>query len=270
MSHAKDPLTDLGKFAVTMFVLMLLVMACYLIPGPCHSDTKPQFTEYIEPLPVDPLPVSDSVTHYRLIDRIARGIIKWKGGQMYFCGELYLMAPPYGPDENSKQNIEAKWFYMKNLTISIATHIVEAAQDAQVNPWGVLGTMAKESSLDRCAFGLYPRKKAYEMGILKSSRLTISHTEKEVLTAINSSKLDKYFSCYDLGGLQVLDKYYEGNSADLLTWEGFYWQVQHMGERAEWHHTDRPWAYWPGTYSPKYDAHVTYLARKMGATREEI
>ena len=252
MSNAKDPLTDLGKYAITLFVFFLLVLAWYLLPGPVHSSPLPPYTEYVEPLPVDPAPASDAASYYRLVDRMTRGILQWKQERMWFCGVLY---------EGQAASTLAR---------KIARHVVRTSQENGVNPWGVLGTMANESSLDLCALGLYPRKKAYELGVLKPSRLTISHTREQVLKAINNPELKKYFFTYDLGGLQVLDQYYQGKSADLLTWKGFEWQVYHMAGRSRIRNTQRPWAYWPGHHSTKYDARVTYLAKLMGATRGEI
>jgi len=237
--------------------------------------------EYVEPQQTKALPGFPDEDQLRLIGRLADGIYKWKvrprtvegrdgtpdevvaGAPFYFCGKRMDL-------------VEAK-----ELSALIAYHIVKASWevssgDHPVNVWGVAGTMANESSFDLCAFGLYPRKEAYKTKdsrgrpILKPSRLTVSHTREEVINAITHPKLKKKFRAFDLGLLQVLDLYYKGKSEDLLTWEGFYWQVAHMEQRQRRHRTKRPWAYWPGSHSQRYDNKVTRLARRLGATSTEI
>jgi len=235
--------------------------------------------EVPDPFPVcaEPtVPEFPSKDQLRLIGRMADGIWKWKTARgnrpYYFCGL------PYVGEE------------ARELSSKVAFHIVNATWDREkqkmrTNPWGVFGTMANESAFDLCAFGLHPRQAAYRLTsksgkpILKSSKLTISHTYKDVVKALADPKLQANFRAFDLGLLQTLDIYYladckdarvEGSREDLLTWEGFYWQVKHMADRERWHSTDRPWAYWPGRHSPQYDKKVTSHARRMGATAEEI
>jgi hypothetical protein len=211
---------------------------------------------------------------WNMMRRMSWGIYKFKTGwgsdaqerySWYFCGEKF-------------QGKSAR-----DLADTIAYHIVRASWEASqgprgaINPWGVLGTMAKESSFDLCALGLYPRKAAYKMPaangkgvVLQPSRVSISHTYEDVVRAINDKGMKKTFFVFDLGALQVLDRFYGGKPEFLLTWEGFYWQVKHMNERAYLRSTKSPWAYWKGYYSSSYEYEVVSYARQMGAFDNEI
>lgn len=243
-------------------------------------------TPYLEPLDIDPEeqtihvdpPEFPKKEHLKLIGRIAEGIYYLKVGKkeeraFYFCGK------PVRTEE------------AKDLSVEIAYHFVHAAwlvqenMEYDLNVWGALGTSANESSFDLCAFGLHPRQAAYKTydkngkKILKPSRLTISHTFEEVVKAIHHERLSSKFRTYDLGMLQTLDMFYrqhlraeklEGKREDLMTWQGFYWQMHYMAERGRFYDTDRPWRYWPGYESEKYDNKVTKWAKKLGATDQEI
>jgi len=250
---------------------------------PCGPDAR--MTRVREPLSIDPLPSTHMLlkpkfpqpVHLKLIGRMAQGIYKWKTSgethSYFFCGK------PYNGEEAKEQAMLA------------AFHVVRASWDPEtgdtlINPWGIAGTAAKEGQFDVCAFGLHPRLMAYELKtkhgkpVLKRSRLSISHTRAEVIRAMNNPKMEARFSTYDLGVLQVLDTYYigylhteqlKGSREDLLSWEGFYWQVRHhMLEQSRAYGTDRPWMYWPGHRSARYDASVTRYARRLGARSDEI
>jgi hypothetical protein len=243
-------------------------------------------TPYEEPLDIAPEeqtvhvdpPEFPEKEHLQLIGRIAEGIYYWKVGKKeerkwYFCGE------PYEKEEAKDLAVEIAYHFVH------ATWLVEQNLEYELNVWGALGTSANESSFDLCAFGLYPRKAAYKTldkqgkKVLKPNRLTVSHTFKEVVRAIHHEKMVAKFRTYDLGMLQTLDMFYrqylraermDGKREDLMTWEGFYWQIHHMAKRGKFHDTDRPWMYWPGYRSEKYDKKVTKHAKRLGAKDYEI
>jgi len=230
---------------------------------------EPQMSTFVEEFEAtEPQkPVFPNDEQVKLISRMAEGIYRWKTMKekipFYFCGEGFV---DLGAEDKA---------------LTIAYHIVKASREASdddftMNPWGVAGTVRLESGFDLCAFGLYPRKAAYKTmmkngkPILKPRRITISHTKKEVITAIQNKKMLNMFETFDLGMLQTLAKYYPGKPEDLITWGGFYWQVLHMKGRGQWNKTGRPWIFWPGPYSPAYDRRVTKYARQLGATKDEI
>ena len=255
---------------------MLVAAAVPLAGGERAEEETPVFptTVFEDRLDVDPYPVTEmderelcagfcpDERQREAMERMADGIWRWKtadgASPWWFCGE------PHDGD------VALGLSKMVVLAIWEAAYEAERVVGVPVNPWGIAGTAANESSFDLCAFGLYPRLEAYERGVLPRNRRTISHTRKAVLRAINDPGLDKAFRAYDLGMLQTLDMYYDGPREDLLGWDGFRWQVQHMAQRAAYRKTDRPWMYWPGHRSEAYDRRVTRYARRFGATEDEI
>jgi len=259
-----------------------------IVAGSARHETVGVSEWFADELPVTRLDVGklDAAEfprkhHLALIGRLSEGIYKWKKhhGEVpwYFCGERHS-------EEESK-----------DLAVEVAFHIVQATWLAErkmqipVNPWGVAGIAANESRFDRCAFGLYPRLASYEMvgedgePLLEKNRYAASHSEVQVRRAVESPALQAKFKAFDLGLLQVLDVYYFGDVCqhprseecrerrmELLTWPGFYWEVEHFADRSRLHRTSRPWMYWPGARSMKYDGKVVRHARLMGASITEI
>jgi hypothetical protein len=259
------------------------------VPVARVDQGEPEVSEWFaDELPVTMLDVGKltvaefpSREQLALIGRLSEGIYKWKKfhGEVpwYFCGERH----------NEEES--------KDLAVEVAFHIVRASWLAErkmgvpVNEWGVAGVAANESRFDRCAFGLYPRLASYEMEggdgepLLEKNRYAASHSEKQVKRAVESPELQAKFKAFDLGMIQVLDVYYfedvcrhpksdecRARRMELLTWPGFYWEVEHFANRSRLHQTTRPWMYWPGGRSTKYDNKVTRHARLMGASITEI
>ncbi len=249
----------------------LILEPMTLLEEPLDIDPEEQ-TIHVDP------PEFPKKEHLKLIGRIAEGIYYWKVGKkeerpFYFCGE------PYRTEEAKDLAVEIAYHFVH------ATWLVQENMEYNLNVWGALGTSANESSFDLCAFGLYPRKAAYKTldkygkKVLKPNKLTISHSFEEVVKAIHHERMSPKFRTYDLGMLQTLDMFYrqhlkaerlEGKREDLLTWEGFYWQMHYMAKRGKFYDTNRPWRYWPGYNSDTYDKKVTKWAKKLGATNTEI
>ena len=219
------------------------------------------FSVYV---PEPPKPLFPNEDQLKLIGRLADGIFKLKKrAYPYDCGVRFT------DDEQLMENA-LLWAY----------NIVKASwaasdEDNELNVWGVAGTLSIESKFDLCSFGLHPRKAAYTTiykgkPVLKSSKLSVSHTYEDVVKAIYNPKMQKKFRTFDLGGLQVLALYYDGKMERLLTWDGFYWQVNWMMTKQRRHKRKNPWAYWPGRYSVKRHKKVVRHARRLGATPEEI
>ncbi len=207
------------------------------------------------------------------IGRIADGIFKIKKheGGWWECGKLI------DKDED-----------IRDLAIKYAHAIVKYSHEASqlmirsrsgkyavLNPWGLAGTVFNESNFDRCALGLHPRRKAYDLGLIQPRRKTISHTEKEVLRAVRSAKLQRFFpkSGYDLGTAQLLSRFYprRNDFALMISLNGSTEAAaKNMISRAVYNNTERPWAYWPGHRSRRYDRRVTSRARALGATSKDI
>lgn len=216
---------------------------------------------------LDPFPTEE---HLKVIGRIADNVtrLKKKEGGWWECGEFYQ-------DEE----------HIRNRALSYAYQIVYTAWEVSdppdnedawaLNPWGLAGTIWNESKFDRCAFGLYPRKKSYELGLLKKSRLTLSHKEEDVIRAVTSPKMQEYFkkTGFDLGVAQLLSRFYTrpDDYAFMLSLKGGTMEAaKAMRDRARLYQTVRPWAYWPGRYTFWYDEKVTRWAQLLGAMNEEI
>ncbi len=207
------------------------------------------------------------------IGRIAKGILKTKAraGGWWECGKRI-------------EGDEAQGDLALEYAHAIVKYSHEASQlmirsrsgkYAKLNPWGLAGTVFNESNFDRCALGLHPRRKAYALGLIKPRRETISHTEKEVLRAVRSRKLQKFFpkSGYDLGTAQLLSRFYpDRHDYDLMISLNGSTEAaaKNMISRAVYNDTERPWAYWPGHKSKSYDRKVTKRARMLGATSKDI
>jgi hypothetical protein len=145
----------------------------------------------------------------------------------------------------------------------------------ELNVWGVAGTILNESGFDRCALGLYPRRMAYKLGVLKKRKHCISHTRDEVLKALEHKELKKAFAFtgVDLGPGQLLSRFYDRPNDYRAMMELEYSLVNTarvMRNRARWHGTKRPWLYWPGPRSDWYDKKVTKRAKRLGARKDEI
>ncbi len=228
-----------------------------------YEPMKVEQTISIIPEPEIEKPIFPNEEQLKLIGRLSKGIFKLKKRKYpYECGVRL-------DDDKLKENA-LTWAY----------HVVKASWEAsdegdELNVWGLAGTISIESKFDLCTFGLYPRKAAYRTKykgkpILKPSRVSISHTYEDVVKAIYNPKLKRQFAAYDLGALQVLDKYYQGKPEFLMTREGFYWQVNWMMQKQRRHKTKRPWAYWPGYFAQWKHDKVVRHARKLGATPQDL
>jgi len=243
---------------------------------PCYSSDRLDMV--VDPLPMSVLPEKKKVNldpfptekHLRAIGRMAESIhhSKMKMGGWWECGVFYT---------DDKEVMEKALMY--------AHMIVKEAWEASdppyvkdgwtLNPWGLAGTIHNESKFDRCALGLYPRKKAYELGIIKKNRLTLSHTEEDVIAAVTDPRMQEYFkkSGFDMGVAQLLSRFYESPNdyENMLSLKGGTEEAARtMRDRARLYRTDRPWKYWPGHKADWYDDKVTRWAKGLGATKGEI
>lgn len=204
-----------------------------------------------------------------IVGRMAEGVARWKIREGAWCECGIVHVDPAVISEKA---------------MKYAFVVVKAAKDAAgnvgdknwfLNPWGLAGTMMKESQWDRCAIGPYPRKKAYELGLMKRPKRCLSHKEEDVLRAIKHSDMRRNFgrTGYDLGTAQLLSRFYDDRNdyENMLSFVGSTreaaFEMKHRGIRFR---TDRPWAYWPGHRSPRYERDVVRWARRIGAKPGEI
>jgi len=140
--------------------------------------------------------------HLRTIGRLAQGILKYKKrkGGWYRCG--------HRATEKEMENWSVTWAYR---IVEVSWNVSDGkGEEWNLSPWGIAGIAMHESGMDECAVGPNVRGLAYQLGILKRSRLTISHKKEDVLEMLKDKRILKAFkgSGVDIGGCQMLSKYY--------------------------------------------------------------
>lgn len=275
----------MGKFyniaTFFTFLSVLVLIGAWLISHPeivfAEDTVVPECTtEYVEPLDIDPLPMSQEFSfpsddHLRLIGRLYKGILNSKDNKGSFF--WYECGKPYTREEGDE--IALFWAY----------NIVKASWEAFDEPfnitkeftlfvWGFSGTIYNESRFDRCAIGEWARKVGEKKGYIKRNRMTKSRKKSEILSFLNSDLSQRNYknTGIDLGAAQVLSIYKANRSYQemLSITPGVYDDAVEMKRRGEMYRTDRPWLYWRGKKTPWYDTKVTRWAKKLGAKPDEI
>lgn len=222
--------------------------------------------------------------HLKMIGRIAEGVKKIAkkkgGGRWWECGKVVL---PEAEDdlaiEWAYRIVYLAWEYSDNGSHNGIT----------LNPWGIFGTAANESGFDICALGPWPRKWGYAHKTIKRRKLCISHPYSEIkdtmlhpegierwkTSGIDAAPLHQLWRCNEKGMCRP-----KFNGRDPLPpiplkevfslGKGFEYNVRKMKKDAIDFRTNRPWQYWPGYRSDKYDTKVIRWARMGGATNNEI
>lgn len=268
-----------SRFAVVVLSGSVLLLSLTDTRAPVLSDSSKCDTYYplSEPGFLDPLPRTEFAPprstfpdrdDLRLIGRMAEGILAYKrwrtpGKGIYWmeCGSLY-------ETEEDLQNAAAQWAY----------HIVRVARRFELNPWGLAGVCFHESG-DRCGIGPHPRKWAYKTKapwggtLLKPSKKGISHSREEILRMLDTPKAKVRWrqTGMDLGPGQLLSRYYPDRMAEMLSLDP---GLDMVGEKLRYfgrvYRTERPWSAWRGKILGWYDRRVTLVARRMGASADEI
>lgn len=196
-----------------------------------------------------------------IVDRLAVGILTWKladaNGRWWECGVQVADPTTYA----------RAW----------ADAIVQAA-GADLNPWGMAGVIANESKFDACAIGRKTREWAYQTGLLRPSRLTLSHTQADVMRVVRHRARKAVNPNVDLGPGQIMyGMVYKGTLEDLLSvTPGVAIMAAEMRRRMviigvyNGKALRCPWGTWPGSYNEKYDRWIVTLARRLGATEADI
>ena len=258
-------------------------------------DLGELYYEYSDPLPCTeleedtPEQPADSAfpqkEHMQLIGRMASGVRKIAlqkgGGRWWNCGKPYKT-------EDEEVNASLEWAYR---IVFLAWEYSDNGSDdgITINPWGIFGTAANESGFDKCALGPWPRKWGYEHKTITKRRLCISHPYSEIkatmlhpkgierwkTSGIDAAPLHQLWRCDEKGMCRP-----KFNRRDPLPpipldevfslGKGFEYNVRKLKKDAIDFKTSRPWLYWPGHRSAKYDKKVTRWARKGGATEDEI
>lgn len=266
------------RYVVSGCVLVFITVCAYISSGSLYGSTVvdgkigPNYDvdsdeyygytndgfcfEYDEPV------VNYAVDPYAL-GRLSSGIISLKdtrdNGVWYYCGKRL-----------SVKEIE-------DTAVRIAYHVLvnmdSYGLSGDVSPYGIAATAYNESGLDPCALGLYPRKWAYNEGLLTPSRMTVSHSRDEI-SEFKDNRIvkDKYRRTgIDLGICQILSRFYRGRTDEMLTLgDGIKICISEMRDRAVHNKTDMPWLYWPGHESQKYRRKIRRYVKMMNPPYGEL
>jgi len=223
-------------------------------------------TEFVEPL-AEAKSNELSVHQLQIVGRLAEGIVRFKDGQWWECGEKL-----------SSGEIEDRAVVYAYEIVRAAGEVSDAPDKEGgfvLNPWGLAGVIRNESQFDRCALGTHPRKTAYRLGLLERRKRCISHTEKEILDVVRSDDMNAYYkrTGFDLGTAQLLSRFY-ANPRDfeyMISLRGGTTEAAYqMRKRGRMFKTERPWLYWRGYHCEWYDEKISRWARQLGATSSEI
>lgn len=276
--------------------IVLIVMATILALGTLAAVAWPSSrliaeTQQKEDVPVfcgsdifdpDPLIVTDladmpvsknvienplSKEQLKIVGRLAEGIVKYKGGSWWECGEEMVQ----------QEEIEDRALFYAYEIVRAADEVSDDGDDPEfvLNPWGLAGVIRNESQFDRCALGTHPRRTAYRLGLLKKQRLCISHSEEDILAVVQNEDMNTYYkkSGFDLGTAQLLSRFYS-NPHDFKTMISVRGSTSeaayHMRKRGRLFGTKRPWLYWRGYRCEWYDEKISRWARQLGAKPGEI
>ena len=260
---------ELNNLGVLIFLMMLAVLAIFaMMAVDAKADEKVTYETFDDPLPVTQTFESDGT-----IRRITRAIYtsKRKAGVWYQCGK--------------RIEREDWWASAEEWSIQIWTRHRETGQPLR----DFLGVAAQESGFDPCALGPHPRDWAYRNGLLKPSKLTISHQADDVLALINSPAWQRHTAgIADLGAYQVLHPRFTGRTrginlsalpeelqddqdylraldpAEVMTVTGSVLSgARQLAIRAARFGTDRPGATWPGRYSPRYRQRIDWWVDRI-------
>lgn len=235
------------------------------------------------------IPITSSGEDNDLKSRIASGILKWKTSDQtrpwWYCGVKL-----------EGQDAIDKSYEWANIVVDEVDKI-KSELGYDLNVWGVLGTMSRESAFDECALGLYPRLWAYEHNLLKKRKRHITHTREEINKLVKNKEFMKRWPRLDLGPGQLMWRsVYKGKKEDLMSVDpGVGIVVREMANRLSHHigfnkmisrlkgniikkHNkkwwyNRPWSFWPyggGKPSKEYAKKVQRRAYLLGATKQEL
>jgi len=231
---------------------------------------------------VEPDPGFPSDDDLRLIERLSEGVLRvarYKGGGRWWrCGEVLT--------EAESVDHAAEW--ARRIVFLAKKYSDPDGDDGRIlNPWGIFGVAANESGFDVCALGPWPRKWGYQHKTLRRRKMCISHPYSEIEATMRHPEGIRRWrtSGIDASPLHLLWQCNGETCAPKWAWErlpsltlaevfslgkGFEYGVRQLRKYAIDFGTDRPWLYWPGRRSVRYDRKVMMWARKGGATNVEI
>ncbi len=255
---------------VKFLILLILTVFIFPVVAVCGSEES------------GPITIKDGTSD--LVNRVTDGIWRWKTGngtrKWWSCG--------VSVEVKESQKIARKW---AEIVVSESKKAGEF-HGYNLNVWGVVATMSRESAFDVCALGLKPRLWAYKNKLLKVKRVHITHTREELDKLFKNKTFMKKWPRLDLGPGQRLwckkctrSDVYNGSLDNIMSLDpGIKLVVEEMVKRVirhaqkrkgkrlknKWWY-NRPWAFWPGSEPSKvYAKKIQNRAYLLGATKKEF
>jgi len=207
------------------------------------------------------------------IDDLTADVNHWidnsRHGRMYVCGKQL--------SAEERQEYIQEWATTVLETreeLQYTLYIGDTPVDTKIPLEEIKGVMGHESGLDRCAIGLYTRQWAYNEKLLTPGRMSISHTEEDVLRVIQTKAWRARWKRVDLGLGQLLwgpgkQGIFRGDPKELLSLTpGIRHVLEEMAARGVRFNTLTPAKYWPGHKSETYYKRILMFNRRM--TRPKV
>ncbi len=212
----------------------------------------------VEDAPIDVSIIEDKVIPRELVkpeinkmdaDMAAR-IVRWKRrtdrSVWWECGKRYKTKEEF-------QKAALEWATAVNKAYNNTSYKLRSGKVIKVNKSEALGIMMRETRLDRCAVGPYPRKFAYANKIIQRRDGSLSHTMEELEKVFTHRKFQGRLA--DIGPGQIV-KRIGGKGKKSIKWEtikefltvepGVQMVFDEMADRGRMYSTRTPSNKWPG------------------------
>jgi hypothetical protein len=146
-----------------------------------------------------------------------------------------------------------EWASAINKAYHNTSYKLRSGKVVKVNRAEALGIMMRETRLDRCAVGPYPRIFAYKNNIIKKKKGILSHTMPEIKKVFTHWRFQGRLA--DIGPGQIVKRI--GRGKEHLKWEevqdflslepGIQLLFDEMADRGRMYSTRTPSISWPGS-----------------------
>jgi len=203
--------------------------------------TEPEDLFTLEALPTTPLASTEDL---ELAERIATFKRTRDRGVWWECGKRYKL------EEFDAAALE--WAKAVNKAYNKTTYKLRSGKIVKVNKAEALGIMVRETRLDRCAVGPYPRIFAYKNNIIKKKPGVLSHTMEEIERVFTHWRFQGRLA--DIGPGQIVKRIGKGKKhikwatvKDFLSLDpGVQLLFDEMADRGRMYSTHTPSNKWPG------------------------
>lgn len=202
---------------------------------------------------------------------IAERIAKWKRnrdrGVWWECGERHTL--------DEFEGIALEWAQAVNHAYNNTSYKLRSGKVVKVNKAEAIGIMMRETRLDRCAVGPYPREFAYKNNIIQRRKGSLSHTMEEIKTIFTHRRFQGRLA--DIGPGQIVKRI--GRGKEHIKWgtvknflsldPGVQLVFDELADRGQMYSTRTPSNKWPGNgENTWYTNHVLRMGGKLTGTKQ--